>query len=141
MYRTSHGLHSRLLKRLHSIRLQLVYFGIAAVSFAATLATPLPANAAAEKDYGKPGAPIDLVIGYQPYYTESWSGLIMRDRKFYENYLPKGSTVSFQVGLQGAIIVNGMLAGKVDIGYVGDMPGIVATSHPDVRDIRLQRVE
>jgi NitT/TauT family transport system substrate-binding protein len=140
MYRTSHGLHSRLLKRLHSIRLQLVYFGIAAVSLAATLATPLPANAAAEKDYGKPGAPIDLVIGYQPYYTESWSGLIMRDRKFYENYLPKGSTVSFQVGLQGAIIVNGMLAGKVDIGYVGDMPGIVATSHPDVRDIRLVSV-
>ena len=64
----------------------------------------------------------------------------MRDKKFYEKYLPKGSTVSFQVGLQGAIIVNGMLAGKVDIGYVGDMPGIVATSHPDVRDIRLVSV-
>ncbi len=98
------------------------------------------ANAAAVKDYGKPGQPIELVIGYQPYYTESWSGVIMREKKFYEKYLPKGSTVTFQIGLQGAIIVNGMLAGKVDIGYVGDMPGIVATSHPDVRDIRVVSV-
>ena len=99
-----------------------------------------PALAAAQKDYGKPGQPIELVIGYQPYYTESWSGVIMRDKKFYEKYLPKGSNVTFQVGLQGAIIVNGMLAGKVDIGYVGDMPGIVSTSHAEVRDIRIVSV-
>lgn len=112
----------------------------AAMIFAAGLITANPAGAAAEKDYGKPGDPIDLVIGYQPYYTKSWSGLIMRDQKFYEKYLPKGSTVNFQVGLQGAIIVNGMLAGKVDIGYVGDMPGIVSTSHADVRDLRIVSV-
>lgn len=98
------------------------------------------AGAAASKAYGKPGDPIDLVIGYQPYYTESWSGLIMRDKKFYEKYLPKGSNVTFQIGLQGAIIVNGMLAGKVDVGYVGDMPGIVSTSHPQVRDVRIVSV-
>lgn len=104
------------------------------------LFTAAPARAAAEKDYGKQGDAIDLVIGYQPYYTESWSGVIMRDKKFYEKYLPKGSTINFQVGLQGAIIVNGMLAGKVDIGYVGDMPGIVSTSHADVRDIRIVSV-
>jgi NitT/TauT family transport system substrate-binding protein len=112
----------------------------AAVIFAAGLTSADTARAAAEKDYGKPGDAIDLVVGYQPYYTESWSGLIMRDQKFYEKYLPKGSTVNFQVGLQGAIIVNGMLAGKVDIGYVGDMPGIVSTSHADVRDLRIVSV-
>jgi NitT/TauT family transport system substrate-binding protein len=99
-----------------------------------------PANAAGDKDYGKPGQPIELVVGYQPYYTESWSGVIMRDKKFYEKYLPKGSSVTFQVGLQGAIIVNGMLARKVDVGYVGDMPGIVSTGHADVRDIRIVSV-
>jgi NitT/TauT family transport system substrate-binding protein len=112
---------------------------IALCAFAA-IAFTTPANAAAVKDYGKPGDPVELVIGYQPYYTESWSGVIMRDKKFYEKYLPKGSNVSFQVGLQGAIIVNGMLAGKVDVGYVGDMPGIVSTSHPDVRDVRIVSV-
>jgi NitT/TauT family transport system substrate-binding protein len=123
------------------IRVHSRIFGalIALCAFAASAFTT-PANAAAVKDYGKPGDPIELVIGYQPYYTESWSGVIMRDKKFYEKYLPKGSNVSFQVGLQGAIIVNGMLAGKVDVGYVGDMPGIVSTSHPDVRDVRIVSV-
>jgi sulfonate transport system substrate-binding protein len=113
---------------------------LALVILAVGLFTPASVRAAAEKDYGKQGEAIELVIGYQPYYTESWSGVIMRDKKFYEKYLPKGSNVSFQVGLQGAIIVNGMLAGKVDIGYVGDMPGIVSTSHPEVRDIRIVSV-
>ena len=96
-----------------------------------------PAHAAASKDYGKPGQPVHLVIGYQPYYTKSWSGVVMRSKKLYEKYLPKGSTVQFQIGLQGAIIVNGMLAGKVDVGYVGDMPAIVSTSHANIRDIRM----
>jgi NitT/TauT family transport system substrate-binding protein len=113
---------------------------VALSSIATLLAAVDPASAAASKEYGKPGDPIELVIGYQPYYTESWSGVIMRDKKFYEKYLPKGSTVTFQIGLQGAIIVNGMLAGKVDIGYVGDMPGIVSTSHPEVRDVRMVSV-
>ena len=101
------------------------------------LACAQPGMSAEVKDYGKPGSPIELVVGYQPYYTESWSGVIMRSKKFYEKYLPQGSKVDFQIGLQGAIIVNGMLAGKVDLGYVGDMPGIVSTSHAEVRDIRL----
>jgi NitT/TauT family transport system substrate-binding protein len=124
--------------------LVLLIFGAAGLMAAA------PASAAAEKDYGKSGDPIHLVIGYQPYYTESWSGLIMRDKKFYEKYLPKGSTVNFQVSYlatdlrfrsqKGAIIVDGMLAGKVDIGYVGDMPAIVSTSHADVRDLRIVSV-
>ena len=92
-----------------------------------------PANAAAQKDYGKLGEPVKLVVGYQPYYTESWSGVIMRGKKFYEKYLPKGSTVDFQIGLQGAIIVNNLLAGKQHIGYMGDMPAIVSTTKQDVR--------
>lgn len=112
----------------------------AVACIAATFLTPHLADAAAQKDYGKQGDPIQLVIGYQPYYTESWTGVIMRDKKFYEKHLPKGSTVSFEIGLQGAIIVNNMLAGKADIGYVGDMPGIVSTSHSDVRDVRIVSV-
>ncbi len=76
------------------------------------------------------------MIGYQPYYTESWSGVVMRSKKFYEKYLPKGSKVEFQIGLQGAIIVNNMLAGKQHIGYMGDMPSIVSTTKQEVADIR-----
>jgi NitT/TauT family transport system substrate-binding protein len=110
------------------------------LAFCGVLAWALPGWCEEVKDYGKPGSPINLVVGYQPYYTESWSGVIMRDKKFYQSHLPAGSQIDFQIGLQGAIIVNGMLAGKVDIGYVGDMPGIVSTSHSEVRDIRIVSV-
>lgn len=88
-------------------------------------------------DFGKVGEPVDLVIGYQPYYTEAWSGVIMRDQKLYEKYLPKGSTVEFSIGLQGSVIVNAMLAGKQHIGYMGDMPAIVSTTKQKVADIRI----
>ena len=98
------------------------------------LVTPAVAG---DLEYGKPGEAVNLVIGYQPYYTESWSGVVMRGKKLYEKYLPKGSTVEFSVGLQGAVIVNAMLAGKQHIGYVGDMPGIVSTTKQDVADIRI----
>ncbi len=92
---------------------------------------------AADLDYGKPGDPVQLVIGYQPYYTQSWSGVVMRGKKFYEKHLPKGSTVDFSIGLQGAVIVNAMLAGKQHIGYMGDMPAIVSTTKESVADIRI----
>jgi NitT/TauT family transport system substrate-binding protein len=92
---------------------------------------------AGDISFGKPGEPVNLVVGYQPYYTESWSGIVMRGKKLYEKYLPKGSTVEFAVGLQGAVIVNAMLAGKQHIGYVGDMPGIVSTTKHEVADIRI----
>ena len=92
---------------------------------------------ASDIDFGKPGTPVKVVIGYQPYYTQSWSGVIMRSKKFYEKYLPAKSEVEFQIGLQGAIIVNNMLAGKHHIGYMGDMPSIVSTTKQEVADVRI----
>jgi len=92
---------------------------------------------AAEIDFGEIGDPVNLVVGYQPYYTEAWSGVVMKGLKLYEKYLPEGSTVEFQIGLQGGIIVNAMLAGKQHIGYMGDMPAIVATTKEKVADIRI----
>ena len=107
-----------------------------AAAFGLSVALPQLALAG-DLEFGKPGEAINLVIGYQPYYTESWSGVVMRGKKLYEKYLPKGSTVEFSVGLQGAVIVNAMLAGKQHIGYVGDMPSIVSTTKQDVADIRI----
>ena len=109
-------------------------FAAAASTFIASFA---PSATAADLDYGAPGTPIHLVVGYQPYYTESWSGVVMREKELWKKYLPPGSTVEFQVGLQGAIIVNAMLAGKQHIGYMGDMPAIVSTTKQQVADIRL----
>jgi len=87
--------------------------------------------------FGKPGEPVKLVVGYQPFYTESWSGVVVRGKRLFEKYLPKGSTVDFEVGLQGAVIVNAMLAGKQHIGYLGDVPAIVSTTKEQVADVRI----
>jgi NitT/TauT family transport system substrate-binding protein len=103
----------------------------------ATASLPTVSAVAGDLSFGKPGEPVDLVIGYQPYYTEAWSSVVMRGKKFYEKYLPKGSKVEFQIGLQGAIIVNNMLAGKQHIGYLGDMPAIVSTTKVETADVRI----
>lgn len=93
----------------------------------ALLLTLLSCNAFADSNFGKPGEKVNLVVGYQPYYTEAWSGVVNNAKQFWKKYLPEGSTASFQVGLQGAVIVNAMTGEKQHIGYVGDMPGIAAT--------------
>ena len=98
------------------------------------------ASSALAKDYGKPGEPVHLVIGYQPYYTQAWSAVIQKEMKPWEKYLPKGSTVEWEIGLQGAIVGNAMLADKNDIGYMGDMPTIVAISKRNIRELRMVAV-
>ena len=92
---------------------------------AAVVAGATAANAAV--DFGKRGEKVDLVIGYQPYYTESWTGVVNNGKAFWKKHLPAGSTAEFQVGLQGSVIVNAMAGEKQHIGYMGDMPAIAST--------------
>ena len=102
-----------------------------AVAGNAQAATPAPTS------YGRIGEPIHLSVGYQPYYTEAWSGAVLNGLGLWKKYLPAGSTVEFNVGLQGALVINAMLAGKEQIGYVGDMPGIVGASKRSTADLRI----
>jgi len=97
--------------------------GIAALAAAMLAAGP----ASADVDFGNQGEPVELVIGYQPYYTESWSGVVNNAKQFWKKYLPEGSTAEFQIGLQGSVIVNAMTGEKQHIGYMGDMPAIAST--------------
>lgn len=108
-----------------------------AVATGAGLALGPASPASAAMDFGKPGEPIHLTVGYQPYYTQSWSGVVIRGKELWKKYLPEGSTVDFQVGLQGAIIVGQLMAEKQQIGYMGDMPALVSTTKPDIVDVRL----
>ncbi len=85
-------------------------------------------------------APVHIVIGYQPYYSGAWSALVVKERELWKKYLPPGSTVDWEVGLQGSAITNNMLAGKYQVGYVGDMPAIVATTKRAQADIRIVSV-
>jgi NitT/TauT family transport system substrate-binding protein len=89
---------------------------------------------------GQGAAPVHLVVGYQPYYSGAWSALVVKEQQLWKKYLPPGSTVDWEVGLQGSIITNNMLAGKYQMGYVGDMPGIVATTKRNVADLRILSV-
>jgi len=108
-----------------------------APSAAPTAETATSAAPAPSTSYGKIGDPIHLSVGYQPYYTEAWSGAVLNGLGLWKKYLPAGSTVEFNVGLQGALVINAMLAGKEQIGYVGDMPGIVGASKRSVADLRI----
>ena len=89
--------------------------GVSAVAAAAFASAPIARTA--ELDYGKPGEPVHLVVGYQPYYSEAWSGVVLNGLELWKKYLLAGSTVAFSIGLQGSIVVNAMLAGKQHIGY------------------------
>lgn len=106
--------------------------GVAGSVAAATAAAP-----AAASKYGQPGDPIHLVVGYQPYYSEAWSGVVLNGLELWKKHLPAGSSVEFQIGLQGSVIVNAMLADKQQIGYLGDTPAIVAATKREVADLRI----
>lgn len=92
---------------------------------------------AAAQNFGQPGEPVHLVIGHPCCYTEVWSAMVVRSKEFWKKYLPEGSTVEYEIGLQGSTIVNSMLARKQHIGYIGDLPAIIATTKEQVADVRI----
>jgi NitT/TauT family transport system substrate-binding protein len=81
-------------------------------------------------------------IGYQPW----WAGGITADviralgPAVWKQYLPAHAQVEFQASPQGPVIINNMLAGKNEIGYMGDMPAVVATTKQSIADIRMVAV-
>jgi len=113
---------------------------LAGLSLVAALAAAAPAAAQTAPGFGKPGEAIKLVVGYQPFYAEAWSALVIKSKGFWKSRLPPGSEVSFEPGLQGSVLVGQMIAGAQQIGYMGDMPAIVAASKPAVADIRIVAV-
>src|SRR6266850_2039967 len=98
---------------------------------------------AEEIDYGKVGGPVKLTVGYQPYGTENLDAIVIRDKELWKKFLPAGSTVEMEIALQGSIIVNNMLAGKQHIGFMGDMPSIIATTkrNADLRIVAVNSVD
>ena len=81
--------------------------------------------------------PVDITYGYHPYWTGGWNGVIIKHLKLHEKYLPAGSEVKFEAHLTGPPMVNALLADKMQIGTMGDMPSLVATTKRNIADIRL----
>ncbi len=91
------------------------------------LTAAITSPAVARVDFGKPGDPVHLVVGYLPRYTESWSGVVNNGKQFWKKYFPAGSTIDFQLMGHGLFIIDAMVAGKQHLGYMGDMPAIEGT--------------
>ena len=89
---------------------------------AAALLLVALAGAAADVNprLGRPGEPIQLSVGYMPYASNTWSGVVMRGKKFYDKYLPAGSSVAFASALDGVKIGAALAAGQHHIGYLDD---------------------
>jgi ABC-type nitrate/sulfonate/bicarbonate transport system substrate-binding protein len=78
-----------------------------------------------------------ITYGYHPYWTGGWNGVIIKHKELWKKYLPKGSKVTFEPHLTGPPMVNALLANKMQIGTMGDMPSLVATTKKAQGDIRL----
>src|SRR5205809_100292 len=69
------------------------------------------------------GEPVNIGVGYFPSWNGGWSGVVIKKKELWKKYLPAGSTVRWDVVLVGFPVFNGLLANKLQIGYLGDAPG------------------
>ncbi|MFZ5555687.1 MAG: ABC transporter substrate-binding protein [Pseudomonadota bacterium] len=95
-----------------------------------TLATPTAWSA----------EPVEITYGYHPYWTGAWYGVILKKKELWKKHLPPGSKVKFEPHLTGPPMINAMLANKMQIGTMGDMPSLVATTKKNIADLRLVSV-
>lgn len=84
--------------------------------------------------------PVEITYGYHPYWTGGWNGVIIKQKELWKKYLPEGSKVNFEAHLTGPPMVNALIADKMQIGTMGDMPSLVATTKREQADIRLVSV-
>ena len=77
---------------------------------------------------------LKVVIGYQP-LTPTWGATIVTGAKLWKPYLPNLEVERFDA-MSGMPLVNNMLAQKIDIAYLGDMPAIVLASKSAMEDTR-----
>lgn len=74
------------------------------------------------------GPPAKLSTNYWLAWTGAWDTVILKEAKLWEKWLPTGSEVSWKRNLQGPPVITDLVAGKQEIGYIGDNPSIVATT-------------
>jgi len=81
---------------------------------------------------------LKIVIGHQP-LTPTWGVAIVIGAQLWKPYLPNVE-IERSDFMSGMPLVNNMLAGKIDIGYIGDMPAIVLGSKSDLQQTRFVAV-
>ena len=81
---------------------------------------------------------LKIVVGYQP-LTPTWGVTVVTGGQLWKPYLPNVEIERADF-MSGMPLVNNMLAGKIDIGYIGDMPAIVLGSKGDLQPTRFVAV-
>src|SRR5438477_5033222 len=83
------------------------------------------------------GEPVNIGVGYFPSWNGGWSGVVIKKKELWKKHLPAGSTVRWDVVLVGFPVFNGLLANKLQIGYLGDAPAMVGTTKRETADLRI----
>ncbi len=84
-----------------------------------------------------PGKAANVTFCYTTQWMGSWATIYAKHKELWRNYLPAGSHMEWDVQVNGPAIVNNLMAGKAQIGNVGDMPAFVASTKRDIADLRI----
>jgi len=87
--------------------------------FTATIVETNAGQAVSEKK-------LKIVVGYQP-LTPTWGATVVTGAKLWKPYLPNVEVERFDA-MSGMPLVNNMLADKINLAYLGDMPAIILAS-------------
>jgi len=73
---------------------------------------------------------IEINIGYQSVTSQTWGAVIIKEAKIFENLLkaayPEQTIhVNWYDEISGAVINTSMISGKIQLGFMGDMPCIL----------------
>ncbi|MEN6439552.1 MAG: ABC transporter substrate-binding protein [Syntrophobacter sp.] len=83
------------------------------------------------------GKPVNVTVGFFPTWVGTWSSVVIKHLDLWKKYLPAGSKVDWDIQTAGPPMAANMMAGKTHIGYLGDMPGMVASTKREIADLRL----
>lgn len=67
----------------------------------------------------------NLTIGYQTITAQTWSAILIKNFNLIEKNYKKEIKINWRNFASGPPITNNMISGKIDIGFMGDMPLII----------------
>lgn len=86
------------------------------------------------------GSPVQIKTNYFLAWTGAWDSVILREKELWKQWLPEGSTVEWKRNLIGPPVVTELLAGKQNIGYLGDNPAVASTTKRQIAELNLVAV-
>src|SRR6266849_2430663 len=83
------------------------------------------------------GPAVAIATNYFLAWTGAWDSVILREREIWKKWLPAGSTVEWKRNLIGPPVITELLAGKQQLGYIGDNPSILSVTKRDIAELDL----